>query len=337
MKALRAALLGLLIVAGGPTGYFLWATAVPGESFAGPLPAMTEKELDLSKVLRRDIEEIATTPHNLSHAPALESAAQMIERELGNAGYAVEKQYLDGEAQLTRNIEVVVAPASAGAETLVVGAHYDSAMNTPGANDNGSGTAALLALSRELAALSGKSKVRLRLVFFVNEEPPYFKTNRMGSLVYAEALSRKRETVAGMISLETMGYYRDAPGSQNYPFPLSLRYPDTGNFIAFVATNSSRDFLRRTVADFRTVARFPSVGGSAPAIVQGIDWSDHWSFEQYGMNGLMVTDTAPFRYPYYHKPDDTPDKLDYDRLARVTAALGQMLHDYAVKGLPDGE
>lgn len=334
MSVIRAAFVGLLVVLGAPLGYLLWATSVPGESFAGPLPALSDKEREVSAQLRADVTKIASAPHNLDDFAALESAAQAIERDLTGMGLPVNRQYLDGEARLTRNLEVVIEPTAANAETLVIGAHYDSARGAPGANDNGSGTAALLALARDLSVLSGRSKVRMRLVFFVNEEPPYFKTNRMGSLVYAEALARKGENVRGMISLETMGYYRDEPGSQNYPFPLNLLYPDTGNFIAFVATTSSRDFLRSTIGDFRSVARFPSVGGSAPAFVTGIDWSDHWAFEQYGMHGLMVTDSALFRYPHYHKPEDTPDKLDYERLSRVTSGLSAMLRNYADQGFP---
>ena len=133
-----------------------------------------------------------------------------------------------------------------------------------------------------------------------------------------------------MISLETLGYYSDAPGSQHYPFPLNLRYPDTGNFAAFVGTLSSRSFVRRTVGDFRQVARFPSEGGAAPGFVQGIDWSDHWSFGQVGIPALMVTDTAPFRYPHYHSNADTPDRLDYARLARVVEGLARVIRGWAV-------
>jgi Zn-dependent M28 family amino/carboxypeptidase len=213
----------------------------------------------------------------------------------------------------------------------VIGAHYDSYGDAPGANDNGTGSAAVLELARALANRAGKSRLRIRFVLFVNEEPPNFKTPRMGSIVYAERLAASHERVIGMMSLETMGYYRDERGSQNYPFPLSLLYPDTGNFIAFVAMTSSRPFLRETVGAFRKVATVPSVGGTAPGFVQGIDWSDHWSFAQYGIPGLMVTDTAPFRYPHYHLPTDTPDRIDYGRLARVVAGLEQVIRTWTEK------
>jgi Zn-dependent M28 family amino/carboxypeptidase len=316
------------LVLGGLVAGFLWLTNVPGQSFSGPVPQLTSTEDQRAKVMAQDIAAIASVPHNLARPAALENAAQHIEGRLRATGLVPVLQHLDGQASLARNIELVIEPANQSAETLVLGAHYDSAYSAPGANDNGSGVAALLALADELAPLSGKSAVRLRLVFFVNEEPPYFKTNRMGSLAYAEALSRKPERIRGMMSLETMGYFDDRPGSQNYPFPLSLRYPDTGNFIAFVALTSSRDFLRQTVGDFRQHARLPSVGGSAPALVQGIDWSDHWSFEQHGIPALMITDTAPFRYPYYHTEQDTPDKVDVRRLSLVVSGLAAMLRDY---------
>ena len=179
----------------------------------------------------------------------------------------------------------------------------------------------MIELARSLADLRGKAALRLRLVLFVNEEPPWFQTPLMGSVVYAARLKRSGEPVRGMISLETLGYYSDRPGSQHYPWPLGMLYPDTGNFVAFVGTTGSRGFIRSTVGSFRSVARFPSVGGAAPGFVQGVDWSDHWSFAGEGMPALMVTDTAPFRYPWYHSTADTPDKVDYDRLARVVVGL----------------
>jgi Zn-dependent M28 family amino/carboxypeptidase len=211
----------------------------------------------------------------------------------------------------------------------VIGAHYDSYGNASGANDNGTGAAAVLALARRLAGLRGKASLRIRLVLFVNEEPPFFKTEQMGSLVYARRLAASREPVLGMISLETLGFYTSRPNSQHYPPPLGMLYPSTGNFVAFVGLTSSRPFVRRAVGDFRAHAPFPSVGGTAPGFVQGIGWSDHWAFEEVGISALMLTDTAPFRYPHYHSPSDTPDKVDYDRLARVTSGVERMVRAWA--------
>jgi len=300
-----------------------WMTSVPGKSWEGPLPPLSPVERDLAGRLRGHVTAIASKPHNMGYATGYAAAAAYIEQGLTAAGYKVSRQAFD--EGLAVNLEAVIEPRSASAPTLVVGAHYDSARGAPGANDNGSGTAALLELARLLADLRGKADVRIRLAFFANEEPPFFKTDRMGSLVYARALADKGQKPDAMFSLETLGFYDEAPGSQHYPFPLGALYPDTGNFVAFVGTVSSRPLVRRAVDEFRAVARFPSVGGTAPGFVQGIDWSDHWSFGEIGVPALMITDTAPFRYPHYHKLTDTPDKLDYDRLARVTVGLERML------------
>lgn len=321
-----AALAGLIVAL---VAAVLWMTAVPGRSHDGPLPALTEAEADLVPHLRGHVEAIASEPHNTAHPEALRAAAAYIERTLTDLGYAPESQRYTADGVEVRNIEVVIAPADPGAETYVIGSHYDSFADAPGANDNGTGVAALIEMARALRDLDGRAGARLRLVFFANEEPPYTRTELMGSLVYARALAESGETVAGMWALETMGHFDDRPGSQLYPFPLGLLYPDTGNFIAFVGMVPSRPFVRRTVAAFREVAAFPSEGGTAPAFVEGIDWSDHWSFAQVDIPALMITDTAPFRYPHYHTPQDTPDKVNYDRLARLTAALEAILRDWA--------
>lgn len=325
-----AVLFGVIAVLFGlPVGLFLWMTSVPGTSWAGPLPALTRAQAQSAARLRADVAATASEPHNVAHPEALERTALHIEAQLRTAGYTPQAQVFRAGGRAVRNIEAVIEPASPDAETLVVGAHYDSHAVSPGANDNGSGTAALLELARQLADLRGRAALRIRLVLFVNEEPPFFKTEEMGSLVYARRLSGSGERVMGMLSLETIGYFSDAPGSQRYPFPLNLRYPDTGNFAAFVGTLPARGFVRRTVGDFRRLTPFPSEGGTAPGFVQGIDWSDHWSFGQVGIPALMVTDTAPFRYPHYHSPDDTPDRLDYERLARVVGGLQRVIRGWA--------
>ncbi len=155
----------------------------------------------------------------------------------------------------------------------------------------------------------------------------------MGSLVYARRLKASGEPVLGMMALETIGFYSDEEHSQHYPPPLGLLYPSKGNFIAFVGLTSSRSFVRQTVGSFRELVPFPSVGGTAPGIIPGIDWSDHWSFEQVGIPALMVTDTAPFRYPHYHSSADSPDKVDYERLGRVVSGLERVIRVWADRPL----
>jgi hypothetical protein len=317
--AIIAAIFALPVIA------LFWMTAVPGASHTGPLPPLTNGEARLAARLRGHVTTIASVPHNVEHPIELERAARHIEAALAGMGYTVRRQAFGAGGERVRNIEVVIDPAAPDARTLVVGAHYDSAYAAPGANDNATGTAAVIELARSLADLRGTAALRIRLVLFVNEEPPWFQTPLMGSVVYAAQLKRSGEPVLGMISLETLGYYSDRPGSQHYPWPLGMLYPDTGNFVAFVGTTDSRGFVRKTVGAFRSVAHFPSVGGTAPSIVQGVDWSDHWAFTGEGMPALMVTDTAPFRYPWYHSTADTPDKVDYDRLARVVAGLDRTI------------
>jgi Peptidase family M28 len=186
-------------------------------------------------------------------------------------------------------------------------------------------------LARLLADQQGKATARIRLVFFVNEEPPYSHSPDMGSHRYAKLLAERGERVLGMISLETLGCFFDQPGTQKYPAPFGLIYPNTGNFIAFIGLLSprSRRFLHAVVRSFRRHTAFPTIGGVAPAFIPGISWSDHWSFEQFGFPALMITDTAPFRYPHYHRVTDTPDKVDVEKLARITRGLEHVARELA--------
>ena len=174
-------------------------------------------------------------------------------------------------------------------------------------------------------------KRSLRFAAFVNEEPPYFQSQRMGSLVYAKRCKERGEKIPAMLSIETIGCYFDEKGSQRYPAPFSLFYPSQGNFIAFVGNTGSADLVKRIVGKFRKDVRFPSEGAALLGSIEGVGWSDHWSFARQGYPALMITDTAPFRYPHYHTHEDTPDKIDYDRTARVVAGLARVVRELAEK------
>ncbi|HYW79671.1 MAG TPA: M28 family peptidase, partial [Thermoguttaceae bacterium] len=208
-------------------------------------------------------------------------------------------------------------------EIVVVGSHYDTVVGTPGANDNTSGVAALLALARRFT--QKKTDRTLRFVALVNEEPPYFQSETMGSRVYARRCAERRENIVAMLSLETIGYYDDAEGSQNYPPPFGELYPSEGNFIGFIGNAASGDLVRQAVATFRQNEPFPCEGAALPESVPGVGFSDQWSFWQEGYPALMVTDTAMFRYPHYHTAEDTIDKVDFDRTARVVRGLGHVI------------
>ena len=330
LRALILFTLALTIVVVG--GYFLlrYSTSVPGVSHQGPLPPLTAEEAALAASLKRHIEIVAAQEHNVANPAALEAAARYIEGVLEGHGYQVGRQVYRVDGVDVRNIDAVIEPAGGhpDPDVLVVGAHYDSVEGSPGANDNASGTAAVLELARLLADLKGKSTKRIRLVLFVNEEPPYFMTSHMGSLHYARMLSERHERVTAMFSLETIGYFSDKPGSQKYPPPFGMVFPDRGDFVSFVGLTHSRPLVQRSIESFRSHTKFPTIGGVAPVIVPGIGWSDHWAFGQYGFQGVMVTDTAPFRYPHYHEPTDTPDKIDTERLARITMGMERVIRDF---------
>jgi hypothetical protein len=150
----------------------------------------------------------------------------------------------------------------------------------------------------------------------------------MGSFVYASRCKARGDRISAMISLETIGYFSDAPHSQTYPSPgLGVFYPTVGNFIGFVGNVHSRALLRRSLALFRQQAKLPSQGAALPSFIPGIAWSDQWSFWRHGYPAIMITDTAPFRYPHYHSVTDTPDKLDYDRFALVVSGTQKVIED----------
>jgi hypothetical protein len=296
---------------------------MPGTSYRGPLPALGAAERTLETELRRDVEKLAREigERNVTARPdELTAAAGFIEQTLSAAGYDPRRQSYDVSGKSCHNLEVELAGS---AEIVVIGAHYDSVIGAPGANDNGTGVAALLALARRLAR--HKPGRTLRFVAFANEEPPHFQTGDMGSVRYAGRCRERNEQVVAMLSLETLGYYSELEGSQVYPPPIGLFYPSTGDFIGFVSNVKSRTLLREVVADFRSHTQFPSEGAALPAIVPGVGWSDHWAFWQADYPALMITDTAPFRYPHYHTAADTPDKIDYERLARVVAGLERVI------------
>lgn len=322
-------LLVLLLVAAGLLLLGLWiaVVAMPGSSHKGALPPLSDEERAVAACLRADVARLAggLPERNLGlrHNGQLAAAADFIEAELTAAGLPTERQgFAVGQAEC-HNLVAELRGRSRPDDVLVVGAHYDAPSGSPGANDNASGVAALLALARRTAKT--QPAATLRFVAFVNEEPPYFQTPQMGSLVYARRCKQRGERIVGMLSLETIGYYSDAPGSQRYPPLMRLFYPSRGDFIAFVGNLRSRAFVRRCVGLFRRTTQFPSSGAALPGVIPEAGWSDHWSFWQQGYPALMVTDTAPFRYPWYHDADDTPDKLDYARTARVVMGLERVI------------
>jgi len=315
----------------------------------GVLPDLTPFQSDLSRRLKEHVTMLATDigARGLISAPEnLERAASYIEYVFKSVECLLERQSFQVEV-LGSNYEVknellvfptlehtacnVIAEfpaAGKSKEIVVIGAHYDSVFSCPAANDNGSGVAAMLELAKMFAGT--KARRTVRFVAFTNEEPPFFQTEKMGSWQYASLCRQRGEKVVAMLSLETIGYYSNEPGSQTFPHPIFKTFcPTTGNFVLFVSNLKSSPLLDRSVRSFRKGVVFPFEGMALPEFVNRVTLSDHKSFWQFGYPALMVTDTAMYRYPHYHTQDDTPDKLDYDNLARVVFGLAQVVRDLA--------
>jgi hypothetical protein len=305
---------------------------MPGRSYRGPLPPMTQEEIELRDKLFKHVDLLAGVigERNIYTPGTLESSIAYISKLWRNLGYVVEELPYEVNGKTVKNLEVRLdGEGKLRDEIIVIGAHYDTPPRVPGANDNASGVAAVLEISR---LLRDKPRARtIRSVAFVNEEPPFFQSPSMGSFVYAKRCHDRGDKIVGMFTPETIGFYSDEPNSQQYPGPLAMLYPNVGNFIAFVGDISSRKLVKDCVRSFRSHTKFPSEGGAAPASIPGIGWSDHWSFWQFGYPALMVTDTAPYRYRHYHTPQDTPEEIDYEKTARVVAGLARVALDLATK------
>jgi len=296
------------------------------------IPPLTADQFLLCDALKADVHTLAETigrRNVYSRYEALCATADTIERSLTNTGYQVRRQGYEIDWLKGRpcyNLEVEIRGTDHPNDIVVIGAHYDSEEFTSGANDNASGVAAMLALARAFAG--AQPERTLRFVAFVNEEPPFFWTRNMGSLVYARQCRARNERIVAMLSLETLGYYSDEPGSQRYPIPLLGRiYPTTGNFVGVVGNIRSRSLVRSAVNSFRRAALCPAEAAFLPAWVTGVGWSDHWSFWRQGYPAIMVTDTALFRYRWYHTPDDTPNKLNYERMTLAVEGLKTVIAD----------
>lgn len=303
--------------------------SMPGRSYSGALPLITEPQQSLRLRLERHVrvlsEEIGE--RSISKPNGLRSAQHYIAGQLAGMGYDVQTQWFEFAGIAMCNLIVEKRGSVYPDEVLVIGAHYDTVIGTPGADDNATGVAALLEVARWLTRISTARTIRL--VAFANEEHPGGPWDSMGSCVYANSCKDAGDNIKAMLSLEMLGVYSDAPNSQQYPRPFNLFYPTVANFIGFVGNTFSRRLVRACVKTFRQTSLFPCEGVAAPDSVKDVGRSDHWAFWQIGVPALMVTDTSNFRYPIYHTPDDKPDKLDFDRFTRVVAGLLPVIRNLA--------
>lgn len=322
-----AILLGVIVVL---LVYGWWSMIrMPGRSFAGPLPRATDAQRALAAELEGHVRTLAGRigQRSIYHARTLADAGLYIKGQLEQAGYTVREHSFVERGTTVPNIDAETRGTRSPEEIIVVGAHFDSFQGTPGADDNASGVAAMLALASRAAGHAREKTVRFAA--FVNEEPPTFQTSDMGSWVYAKKCRADGDRIVAMLSLEALGFYSDGDGTQHYPQPMGLFYPDRGDFITLVGNWSSRELVRTCVEAFRATTAFPCEGAAPPGAIPGVGWSDHWAFWQEGYDALMVTGTAPYRNANYHQPTDTPDTLEYERMARVVEGLDRVLDKLA--------
>jgi Zn-dependent M28 family amino/carboxypeptidase len=258
-------------------------------------------------------------PRDAAHPEGLELAAAYVRRELGAAGGVVAEQPYEVGGRVYRNVVASFGPETR--ERIVVGAHYDAAGPLPGADDNASGVAGLLELARMLGASA--PPLRVELVAYTLEEPPFFGTGEMGSAVHARSLRAAGVALRAMISLEMIGFFSDAEGSQRYPSPaLKAFYPSRGDFITVVGKFDQGRLVRRVKRAMLAAAPLlPVYSINAPRAVPGVDFSDQSNYWDAGYDALMITDTAFYRNPNYHTARDTPDTLDYTRMALVVEGV----------------
>lgn len=199
---------------------------------------------------------------------------------------------------------------------VVVGAHYDVYGEQEGADDNASGVVGLLELAR---LLSGeKLEYRIDFVAYSLEEPPYFRTNNMGSYVHAKSLSDANASLLGMICLEMIGYFSEEPKSQSYPLPhKKIIYGDEADFIMIVQKMNNNSFSNQMKGLMKSVKLIDTKSIKAPASIPGIDFSDHLNYWAFGYDAFMITNTSFYRNPHYHQPTDTIETLNLDKMAAV--------------------
>lgn len=290
------------------------------------LADLAEREKAYRSELEKDVRFLAKLgERNAKKKWELADAADWVFSELEAAGYSPRREGYEVDGVAAQNFEANVRGEGDAREIVVVGAHYDTAEGSPGADDNASGVAAVMALARRFRTATPARA--LRFVFFTNEEPPYFQTENMGSAVYARGVSERKEEVVAMLSVESIGFYSDAANSQKFPAGLGKDFPSIGNFVAVVGDGSSADLVTRITQTMGSWSTIPTQGAALDAKLPGVGWSDHWAFWQIQVPAVMITDTALFRNPHYHKPTDQPDTLDFARMARVVAGLESVIAD----------
>jgi Zn-dependent M28 family amino/carboxypeptidase len=303
---------------------FIAFLSLSGSAF-GQVMAQDTTEANLISAVHHISGEIGE--RSFRDVSKLNRTAEYIEQSFRSFGCVVTRQAFTFSGNTYYNIIAEVQGTNVEKkELLIVGAHYDTVIGTPGADDNASGVAGLLELARCTARKPMERTIRF--VAFTLEEPPVFRTEYMGSFVHAKSVKEEGVPILGMISLEMIGFYCETKDCQEYPLSLlGWFYPDKGNFIAFVGNLSSRSFTRKVKKAFARNSSLPAVSLNTFSSVTGIDFSDHRNYWHFGFDAFMLTDTSFFRNPRYHGRTDTLEKLDYKRMADVVGGLQKAMQE----------
>ena len=321
----------LLLTLAAAWGLLLWLTWTPGTSWRGPPAPLTGEQHESLQRLQHHVRALAVDigPRHIGAPSSMRRAEEFIGEQLRADGYDVQLLPVPNSRGVTHNIQAQLTGSDLPDQIIVVGAHYDTISTTPGADDNATGVAAVLEIAHLMRSSSPSRTVRF--VLFTHEEPPYFRSDGMGSAVYARQARREREQIVAMYSLEMLGYFSEQPDSQTLPPPLHLVFPTTGNFVAFISLSESQHLVHESVGLFREHARIASEALSAPAWVTGVDFSDHAPFIEQGYDAVMVTDTAFMRNANYHRATDTADTLQYPYLTHATLGMRSVVEALADK------
>ncbi len=327
---MKVLLFWLIVVALFGLSAGAYMTQMPGASFRGKLPELSESEQDSAETLSRHVDAIASDAGSRgTHNPtALNDAGDYIKSQLRHFGYEVVISEFDEHGLQLTDVDVTIPGQRNGGDIIVVGAHYDSMPGSPGADGNASGCAVLLELARILEGHGGERTIKL--VFFVTGAGPIAGDEKSAAARYARDMHKRGDKVLAMVSLDSLGVYRDAPGSQKLPFPLSLVYPETGNFVLFAGDLAARDVVRYSTEEFRKTARFPAEGLVEPGFMSSLALSDSEGFRMQGFPAIVVTDTGKLRNANIGTALDTADKLDFARMARMTSGLARVVQKLAM-------
>ena len=307
-------------------------SGIGGEPRTGSLPALSPEEEKLAGELRHDVEQISFEIGRRDHGKpgSLERTVEYIRRRLEELGLEPGEQSFEVEGFPRVNLWVELTGKLAPKEIVVVGAHYDSYRRSPGAHANASGVAVLLCLAKELRDEAPGRTVQL--VFLVNGERPWPGTKDWGARRYADGLAEQGANVVAMLSLDSLGFFSDAPDSQKFPLPTSSVFPSVGNFLAVFGGPSSKAFVQRFVEAWKGHTAFPITGGALPAWFPGIPDSDHQAFARHGWPAAVVTDTGRNRHEDSGSTFDLHERLDYARLARIVGGLERSTLELARPG-----